>query len=82
MVGIDISTCLCECPFMSDRLNTTLYTYFVYLLKFFYEILSCVEYPILSTENSGKLVKLFEKKSCIGTELNSANCLSSCKCLL
>lgn len=62
MVGIDISTCLCECPFMSDRLNTTLYTYFVYLLKFFYEILSCVEYPILSTENSGKLVKLFEKK--------------------
>lgn len=57
MVGIDISTCICECPFMSDRLLHCMYLFC--LLKLFYEILSCVEYPILSTENSGKLVKLF-----------------------
>lgn len=58
MVGIDISTCICECPFMSDRL---LHCIPILFIKLFYEILSCVEYPILSTENSGKLVKLFQK---------------------
>lgn len=82
MVGIDIFICLCECLFMFDRLNIILYIYFVYLLKFFYEIFFCVEYLILFIENFGKLVKLFEKKSCIGIELNSVNCLSLCKCIL
>lgn len=59
--------------------------YIVYLfclLKLFYVIFFCVEYLILFIENFGKLVKLFEKKSCIGIELNSVNCLSLCKCIL